>query len=171
MPVIFFALFVGFPLLELWVAWRVSLELGFWETLFLLISGVVVGIWTTRLQGRMIWRKMQNQIAAGEVPAQQALKGVLVFLAGVLFILPGFVSDALALVLLFPPTRWVLAGLLMNAVKNAMQRGTFRFKRTHRQGPRPAQYGPTVVDVEAESVREELANGRTKPSPGDGYKE
>jgi UPF0716 protein FxsA len=68
----------------------------------------------------------QSKIRSGQPPQAEMLDGVLIAMAGVLVVLPGFVSDLLAIALLFPPTRAVIRrGVLKRAEARASQ---------HRQG-------------------------------------
>lgn len=78
---------------------------GVLSVLGLLLLNSVVGVLLIRREGMDTFRRLRRKFLAGELPALEALEGVLVLLAGVLFFVPGFVSDALALLLLVPPLR------------------------------------------------------------------
>jgi UPF0716 protein FxsA len=62
-----------------------------------------------------VWRRLADGIATGRPPARDVLDGALVLIGGVLFILPGFVSDVFGALLLLPPSR---AGLRRLLVRN-----------------------------------------------------
>lgn len=78
---------------------------GVLSVLGLLLLNSVVGVLLIRREGMDTFRRLRRKFLAGELPALEALEGVVVLLAGVLFFVPGFVSDALALLLLVPPLR------------------------------------------------------------------
>ena len=61
-----------------------------------------------RSQGRAAWRRLGAAVSAGRSPGREVLDGALVLFGGVLLIIPGFISDALGLLALFPPTRALL---------------------------------------------------------------
>ncbi|MGZ4187929.1 MAG: FxsA family protein [Solirubrobacteraceae bacterium] len=108
-------LLICWPLLELFVAFEVSQLIGVTYTVLLILLSVPVGIWAVRSQGRVVWRRLTDGIAAGRPPARAVLDGALVLIGGVLFILPGFVSDVFGALLLLPPSR---AGLRRLLVRN-----------------------------------------------------
>jgi UPF0716 protein FxsA len=70
-------------------------------------------MWAVRSQGRAVWRRLADGIATGRPPGRDVLDGALVLIGGVLFILPGFVSDVFGALLLLPPSRAGVRGLLV----------------------------------------------------------
>lgn len=66
----------------------------------------LLGLIVVRAEGRRTLRRLRRTVARGEVPADEILDGGLIVLAGVLFLLPGIVTDAVALVLVLPPSRY-----------------------------------------------------------------
>lgn len=133
--------FVVLPVVELVVLVRVVGEVGFLNTLALLVLVGALGWWLCKQQGLGVLRRIQTSAARGEVPDRALADGGLIALGGVLLVLPGFVSDALALVLLLPPTRAVVRALLGRAVG---RRATV---------VRHTASGRTFVDVEVLDVR------------------
>ena len=105
-------LLICWPLLELFVAFEVSQVIGVTYTVLLILLSVPVGMWAARSQGRAVWRRLADGIATGRPPARAVLDGALVLIGGVLFILPGFVSDVFGALLLLPPSRAGLRRLL-----------------------------------------------------------
>jgi UPF0716 protein FxsA len=105
-------LLICWPLLELFVAFEVSQLIGVTYTVLLILLSVPVGIWAVRSQGRAVWRRLADGAAIGKPPARAVLDGALVLIGGVLFILPGFVSDVFGALLLLPPSRAGLRRLL-----------------------------------------------------------
>ncbi len=93
------------PLLELWVVVLVAGQIGVGSTLLLLLAGVVVGFLVISRQGRKAWRAAGAALGSGRMPHRELSDGMLLVLAGVLFALPGFIGDVVALALLLPPVR------------------------------------------------------------------
>lgn len=110
---VFLLLFVVLPLTEIYVFVQVSQEIGFGYALLLVVAISFVGVWLVKHEGLRVWARFNQQIAAGQVPAKEVVDGVLLLLAGVLLLLPGFISDAFAVLLIFPPTRALVRRLLL----------------------------------------------------------
>jgi UPF0716 protein FxsA len=102
---VWFVIFVVWPLAELFVIVKVSEAIGFLWMLLLLIVSWPVGSRILRAQGRAAWRQFGEAIQAGRPPANEALNGALVLAGGLLLMVPGFITDAIGLLLLLPPTR------------------------------------------------------------------
>ena len=117
--------FVVLPVLEITVAIQVAHHIGGLDTIGLLILFSIAGAWLARREGFTVLRRMREQVASGTVPTNELIDAALVFAGGVLLFVPGFVTDALGLLLLFPPTRI--------AARTALKR---RFRgRVYRIGP------------------------------------
>jgi Protein affecting phage T7 exclusion by the F plasmid len=102
------ALFIVVPMVEIYVIVQVGHAIGALDTIGLLILVSVVGAWLTKHEGFIVLRRLRAQLDAGKAPTGELVDGVLVLCAGVLMMTPGFVTDAIGLLVLFPPTRAVL---------------------------------------------------------------
>lgn len=98
-------LFLVVPLVELYVIVQVAQSIGVGQTLLALVAMSVLGAWLVKQQGIAVWRRFNDTLRRGQVPHREIVDGALVLFAGALLLTPGFVSDVLGLVLLFPPTR------------------------------------------------------------------
>jgi len=105
-------LFVVVPLVELYVIVQVGQEIGVLNTIGLMIVISIVGAWLARHEGVWVLRRIQEQVAQGRVPGNELIDGALVLLGAVLLLVPGFVGDAVGLLLLFPPTRAIFRALV-----------------------------------------------------------
>lgn len=109
MPIlIVLALLIGGPLLELSVLVDVAREIGTLPAIGLTVLTAVVGLYIVRLQGFMILRKMQEESASGRPPVAELMHGFFLFIAGVCLFIPGFITDTIGVLLLFPPIRLLL---------------------------------------------------------------
>ena len=108
MPLLFLLIFVAIPLFELYVMIQVGSEIGAFATIWLVVLTAVIGGWLVRQQGISILFRMRQQLDRGEAPAIDMLEGVLVALAGISLLLPGFVTDAIGFLVLIPPLRQFL---------------------------------------------------------------
>lgn len=87
---------------------QVANVLGVLATLLLVIATSFIGVSLVRAQGLRILEQMQIKLARGESPAGEMIKSVSLLLAGFLLLLPGFFTDFLGLLLLFPPIQNLL---------------------------------------------------------------
>jgi UPF0716 protein FxsA len=113
-------LFITVPILELFVILQIGDLIGPWWTIALLIAGSVLGSVLMRSQGRAAWRRFNEALRRGRPPAREVLDGVLIIFGGALLLTPGFLTDAVGLTFLLPPTRAVLRGLLVRRFAGRM---------------------------------------------------
>lgn len=98
-------LFLVVPFAELYVLLQVGQAVGVLNTIAVLIAVSVLGAWLVKREGLAVLRRAQQRVDAGQMPGRELVDGVLVLFAGALLLTPGFLTDVLALVLLFPLTR------------------------------------------------------------------
>jgi len=103
--VVVVALLVIVPLAELAVMIAVGHWIGVWQAIALLCVVSLVGLTVVKQQGVGAWRRIRAEIRLGQVPATAAIDGALVLFAGVLLLIPGFLTAILGLLLLVPPVR------------------------------------------------------------------
>ncbi|MDQ2700386.1 MAG: FxsA family protein [Actinomycetota bacterium] len=113
MVVIILALLIIWPIAELFVMFQVAQAIGYFPMLALLFLSTVAGILVLRHRGRAAWARLRGAISERRPPAREAFDGVMVTAAGLLLIIPGFITSAIGLLLLFPPTRYVLRWALL----------------------------------------------------------
>src|SRR3954452_13488860 len=106
MPVLLLLL-VG-TVVEIFVLIAIGSAIGVLPTIALVLVATVVGVMLLRREGTKALTAFRDKVRAGQAPQAEVLDGFLIAVAAVLIILPGFISDLLAIVLLFPPTRRML---------------------------------------------------------------
>jgi UPF0716 protein FxsA len=126
-------LFIVAPLVELAVIVQVAGTVGVLNTIGLLVGVSIIGAWLARREGLVTLRRIQVALGRGEIPSREVADGALILLAGALMIAPGFISDAVAILLLFPPTRAVFRRILMRSLA---ERGRARVTVIGARGPR-----------------------------------
>ena len=110
------ALFIVVPLAELYVIFKVGEEIGYPLTILILAADSIIGSLLLKSQGRAVWRRFSETMAAGRVPHREVLDGVMVIFGGAFLITPGFLTDILGLLLLLPPTRALARRVLIRAL-------------------------------------------------------
>jgi UPF0716 protein FxsA len=124
MPI--FPLVIFYLIAEVYVLNRVWNSYGFMNTAFALFAMIVLGTGIIRNQGRYMLTKVQEAAARGETPSDQLLHGMMIFLGGLLFIAPGFVSDVMGLVLVLPGLRHLTVPWFKRRMAKKMSTGQFR---------------------------------------------
>lgn len=108
--------FILFPLLELALLIKVGSSIGVLATLLLILAGVLAGGFLLRIAGPATAWRARARLLSGEAPEQEMLDGLLLAFAGLLLLLPGFISDVVGLLCLLPVTRRLLRARLSRAV-------------------------------------------------------
>ena len=101
----FMILLLLVPVAEIAVFIQVGSRIGAGMTVLLVVVSAVVGVWLVRRQGLATATRVQAMVARGESPALGMLEGLALLAAGVLLVIPGFLTDIAAFVLLIPPLR------------------------------------------------------------------
>ncbi|EJL6842057.1 membrane protein FxsA [Vibrio cholerae] len=114
-PILLF-LFIAVPVIEIALFIQVGGVLGVWPTIALVLLTAIVGASLVRSQGLQTLLTVQQRLAQGQLPAQQILEGVMLAVAGVLLLTPGFFTDILGMLVLLPAPRAYLAKQLMSRV-------------------------------------------------------
>jgi UPF0716 protein FxsA len=112
MPLFLILLFIVVPIVELYVIIQVGGAIGVLPTIALLIADSVLGAMLMRHQGRSAWRRFNAALSEGRIPHREVIDGALVIFGGALLLTPGFVTDILGIVLLLPPTRALVRGVI-----------------------------------------------------------
>nr|WP_153723740.1 FxsA family protein [Vibrio cholerae] len=109
-------LFIAVPVIEIALFIQVGGVLGVWPTIALVLLTAIVGASLVRSQGLQTLLTVQQRLAQGQLPAQQILEGVMLAVAGVLLLTPGFFTDILGMLVLLPAPRAYFAKQLMSRV-------------------------------------------------------
>lgn len=96
------------PLIELWLLIEIGSALGALPTFLLLVAAGVLGVSLLRRASISTLLKAQHSMRQGQQPAGALLEGAATVLGGVLFLIPGFFTDVLGALLVFPLTRYWL---------------------------------------------------------------
>ena len=113
MALIFLLALIAAPLAEISVFIAVGGEIGALPVLLLTIASAVIGIMLVRAQGFETIRQARSEIDAKRAPLLELMHGAFLALAGLMLLIPGFISDFLGALLLIPPLRlWIILGIL-----------------------------------------------------------
>jgi UPF0716 protein FxsA len=158
---LFILLFIAVPVVELWLILQIGAVIGTWPTILLLLADSLLGAWLIKSQGSRVWQRFRAATDAGQVPAAEAVDGFLVVLGGTLLIVPGFLSDVVGLILVLPPTRGLLRGRVIGAVRRST-RMTFT---TAGPGPTPSDDAHVRDFAHSDQPRRPTASTRGPREP------
>jgi len=125
MPLIILITLLAVPYLEFLVFLEVGNAIGGFQALLLTLLTAVIGIYLIRQQGLVVMNRMHLALQRGENPVEEILHGFFLLIAGLFFLLPGFITDSIAVLLAIEPIRTVLGNTI---VKNI---GTSFYKTPH----------------------------------------
>ena len=166
MPVLIVVVLIVVPLIELYVLVQTGEALGLVPTLLLLLVMSLLGGYLLRREGMKTWRALRTALQAGRLPAKEVADGALVILGGALLLTPGFVTDAVGLLCILPPSRAVLRRMLTGVF--ARRLGLGGIVTVFDQGRKQPRTASTVIDgsVVQGNVSDEDSRARRWPRPG-----
>ncbi|CAN5805970.1 hypothetical protein BH24ACT3_BH24ACT3_15540 [soil metagenome] len=155
-------IFLIVPIAELYVIVQVAGGIGVGKTILVLIAVSALGAWLVKREGVGVARRIQAQLARGDMPTKEVVDCFLILLAGALMLTPGFLTDVLGLLLLFPPTRALFRTAVIGRFGHRVAVGTVGSFGAGRMGRRR---GGPVHDVRATETTEAGGTPTGRPSP------
>ncbi|MBU1863287.1 MAG: FxsA family protein [Candidatus Omnitrophica bacterium] len=116
-------LFTCIPLIELSILMKLGAAYGVGLTLFIIIGTGILGAYLAKLEGYRVLFRIQQETKTGRMPAAELVDAVLIFVAGVLLLTPGLLTDILGFCILFPGTRIVFKRWIVKKIKEKMGPG------------------------------------------------
>ena len=101
-------LILGIPIIEIYLFIKIGSEIGALNTILLILTTAVVGIWYARYEGFNTLRSGMSQLVKNELPLYEIVSGAAIAFAAILLILPGFATDIVGILLIFPLTRKII---------------------------------------------------------------
>jgi len=125
-----FLLFTLFPILEILILMQISALLGPLSAIILVVGTGFAGASLAKIQGFQTVQRIRENMKQGIMPGDEVFDAFLIFVAGVLLITPGLISDLSGIILLMPKTRARVKRYLVNAIDKRIKNGTLRFRRS-----------------------------------------
>lgn len=151
-----FALFLAVPLIEIGLFVTVGGWLTLWPTLAIVLGTGVLGVFVMRMQGLRAVSDMRSAMQSMQNPVSPMANSALIMVAGILLILPGFLTDSLGLLLLIPIVRQFVIGHYAGKIRMFT---TPAPSPDWRDGPQ-ARYNDEVVDAEYSEIEPERSKLR-----------
>jgi UPF0716 protein FxsA len=129
------ALFIIVPLIELALFIQIGQRIGLAATIATIILTAMIGASLTRFQGLKTLQRYQEAIAAGRLPHEEVMDGIMILVAAAVLLTPGFFTDALGFLLLVPPVRAMIRLRVGKVVAGRIQ--VVEAEMGGRPGPEP----------------------------------
>ena len=129
-----FKLFLAFtiiPFLEIYLLIEIGSHLGALNTVIIVVLTGFLGALLARFQGLQTMLKVRETLNRGEMPAEELLDALLIFVAGVVLLTPGFLTDIAGLLLLIPQTRLTFKRWLRKKIDEWIQRNQINVNFYH----------------------------------------
>ena len=108
---------IGIPIIEIYLFIKVGSQIGAFNTILLIIITAFFGIIYARYEGFNTLKSGVSQIVKNKLPAYEIISGAALAFAALLLVLPGFATDLLGLLIIFPPTRKLIFKKVSNKQK------------------------------------------------------
>ena len=122
-PILLFIII--FPILEIYLFIKIGSQIGAFNTILLIFLTAIIGVYYAKYEGLNTVRSGFLQIIKNETPAYEIISGAAIAFAAILLIIPGFATDFLGFLLIFPLTRKLIFGNISNKFKNKEKKNNF----------------------------------------------
>ena len=140
-----FIIFIILPIIEISIFIQIGSFLGTFNTVLLIFLTAALGIYFVRQQGLSVFQKITYELQNQQIPMQGMFDGLVILIAGILLITPGFLTDVLGFLCLMPMTRYYL----LNIIKNVLSK---RYRNMHNKQKKDVQ---KTIDGEYIEINEE----------------
>ena len=101
----FLVLLIGMPILEIYLFIKIGSQIGVFNTISLIFITAFIGVIYARYEGFNTLKSAMSQLVKNELPIYEIISGAALAFAALLLIIPGFATDILGLLIIFPLTR------------------------------------------------------------------
>ena len=101
---------IAIPVLEIYLLIKIGSQIGAITTILLIFTTAIIGIYYAKYEGLNTLRSGFSQLSRNETPAYEVISGAAIAFAAILLIIPGFLTDLLGFLLIFPITRKIIFG-------------------------------------------------------------
>ena len=114
-PILFTIILV--PIIEIYLLIKIGSQIGAVSTIFLIFTTAVIGIYYAKYEGLNTLKSGFVQLSKNEAPAYEVISGAAIAFAALLLIIPGFVTDTLGFLLIFPLSRKIIFSKIIKKFK------------------------------------------------------
>ena len=106
------------PVIEIYLLIKIGSQIGAITTIFLIFTTAIIGVYYAKYEGLNTLKSGFTQLSKNETPAYEVISGAAIAFAALLLIIPGFATDVLGFLLIFPFTRKIIFGRFVDKFKN-----------------------------------------------------
>ena len=106
------------PIIEIYLFIKIGSQIGAFNTIFLIFVTAIIGVFYARFEGLNTIKSGLSQLVKNELPAYEIISGAAIAFAALLLIIPGFATDLLGFLLIFPFSRKLIFKKISNKFKN-----------------------------------------------------
>jgi len=114
----FLLLLIGVPIIEIYLFIKIGSQIGAFYTISLIFITAFFGVIYAKYEGFNTLRSGMSQMVKNELPAYEIVSGAALAFAALLLILPGFATDFIGLLIIFPPSRKLIFKKVSNKQKS-----------------------------------------------------
>ena len=107
-----FLAIIAVPVIEIYLLIKIGSQIGAITTIILIFTTAIVGVYYAKYEGLNTLKSGFLQISKNETPTYEMLSGAAIAFAALLLIIPGFATDVVGFILIFPPSRKLIFGML-----------------------------------------------------------
>jgi UPF0716 protein FxsA len=157
-----FLLFAILPIVEIAILINVGEQIGGWYTVAIVIITAFAGAHLVRQQGLSTLMQAQRKMQIGTMPGQEMAEGLLLVIAGVLLVTPGFITDGIGFLLSLPMTRPLIAKGLLAHLSVRVVNQPFDGNFAHYQQSHSSSKSDDIIEGEFERRDKPPANSTLK---------
>ena len=106
------------PIIEIYLFIKIGSQIGAFNTISLIFVTAIIGVFYARYEGLNTLKSGFSQLVKNELPAYEIISGAAIAVAALLLIIPGFATDIIGFLLIFPLTRKIIFGKISKNLKN-----------------------------------------------------
>tara|TARA_Y100000768_G_scaffold244764_1_gene185563 strand:- start:3629 stop:4054 length:426 start_codon:yes stop_codon:yes gene_type:complete len=133
----FFLAIILVPIIEIYLLIKIGSEIGALSTILLIFTTAIVGVYYAKYEGLNTLKSGFAQISKNETPAYEVISGAVIAFAALLLIIPGFATDVVGFLLIFPLSR------------------KFIFNKFSKKFPQKKQERNNFIDGEFEDIEDD----------------
>ena len=120
------------PVIEIYLFIKIGSQIGAFNTISLIFITAIIGVYYAKYEGLNTFKSGFAQLLKNEIPAYELISGAAIAVAALLLIIPGFATDFIGFLLIFPSTRKIILNKISNKIdkknvkKNNFIEGEFK---------------------------------------------
>ncbi|WP_430784836.1 FxsA family protein [Virgibacillus flavescens] len=117
------------PALEIGIFIWAGGIVGPWWVVFIIILTGIVGVMIAKKQGMETWNRARISMNDGQIPAEEIIDGICIFVGAVFLFTPGFITDTVGFMLVIPATRMPFKNLIQGFIRSKLNKGTIIYRK------------------------------------------